>query len=103
MSRVFRLLVLFGFLLSTGCSSFPPFPFLTTPTPVIVKQATSTPETIPTQTTPPEPHARILRVWLPPRFDLNAETNAAKLLKGRFTEFEAQHPGLKIETRIKPE
>jgi len=103
MSRALRLLVLVGFFLSAGCSAFPPLPFLTTPTPVPALQATSTPETIPTQTAPSEPQARILRVWLPPRFDLNAGTAAANLLKGRFAEFEAGHPGLKIEVRIKAE
>jgi multiple sugar transport system substrate-binding protein len=105
MSRALRLLALLGLLLSAGCSSLPPLPFLATPTPAPVIQATATTEIIPTQTAPSESssQARILRVWLPPRFDLNAGTNAANLLKQRFAEFEAQHPGLKLDVRIKPE
>src|SRR5512141_2805861 len=103
MSRAFRFLLFVGFLLSAGCSSLPPLPFLPTPTPVTVNQSTPTPEIIPTQTASSELQARILRVWLPPRFDLNAGTNASNLLKQRFAEFEAQHPGLKIDVRIKAE
>jgi ABC-type glycerol-3-phosphate transport system substrate-binding protein len=103
MSRAFRFFAVFGLLLSAGCSVLPDLPFLSTPTPVPVIQATATTEIIPTQTAPSEPQARILRVWLPPRFDLNAETNASNLLRQRFAEFEAQRPGLKIEVRIKAE
>jgi len=44
-----------------------------------------------------------LRVWLPPQFDPNAGTESANLLKQRLTDFEAQHPGLEIEVRIKAE
>ncbi|MFT3893525.1 MAG: extracellular solute-binding protein [Anaerolineales bacterium] len=103
MPRAFRFFAVIGLLLSAGCSALPDIPFLTTPTPASVIQATATTEIIPTQTAPSESQARILRVWLPPRFDLNAETNASNLLKQRFAEFEAQHPGLKIEVRIKAE
>lgn len=101
MSRAFRLLVLIGLLFSEGCSSLAPL--LTTPTPAPVIQTTSTSETIPTPTEPSGPQARILRVWLPPRFDPNAGTGAGALLQQRLAEFEANHPGLKIEIRIKAE
>jgi ABC-type glycerol-3-phosphate transport system substrate-binding protein len=47
--------------------------------------------------------ARILRLWLPPRFDPQADSVAAHLLEGRLTEFEAAHPGLKLDIRIKAE
>jgi len=103
MSRAFRLLVLVGLLFSAGCSAFPAIPLLTTPTPVSVQQATSTPQTIPTQTSLPQPEARILRVWLPPRFDPNAGTASANLLKQRLADFESQHRDLVIEVRIKAE
>jgi len=46
---------------------------------------------------------RILRVWLPPRFDPNADTESASLLKRRLADFESAHPGLEIEVRIKAE
>jgi ABC-type glycerol-3-phosphate transport system substrate-binding protein len=42
-----------------------------------------------------------LRVWLPPQFDPNAGIPSAELLKQRLSDFEDQHPGLKIEVRIK--
>ena len=103
MSRTLRLIAFVGLFLSAGCSSLPPLPFLTTPTPVSVIHATATPETTPLPTAPMQPQARILRVWLPPRFDPNAGSNAANLLKQRFAAFEAQYPGLKIEVRLKAE
>ncbi len=42
-----------------------------------------------------------MRVWLPPEFDPAAQNDAAKLLAQRLAEFESQHPGLKIEVRVK--
>jgi ABC-type glycerol-3-phosphate transport system substrate-binding protein len=86
-----------------GCSSIPPFPLLTTPTLVPIIQATSTPDIFETETPLPPPEARILRVWLPPRFNPDAGTESANLLKQRFGEFESRHPGLEIELRIKAE
>lgn len=103
MSRAFRFLVLIGLLVSAGCSSLPPISLLTTPTPVPVQRATFTPQLIHTQTARPQTQARILRIWLPPRFDPDAETEAANLLKQRLADFESQHPGLVIEVRIKAE
>jgi ABC-type glycerol-3-phosphate transport system substrate-binding protein len=47
--------------------------------------------------------ARVLRIWLPPRFDPNADTESANLLKQRLADFETTHPGLKIDVRIKAE
>ena len=103
MPRAFRFLVLIGLLVSAGCSSLPPISLLTTPTPVPVQRATFTPQLIHTQTARPQTQARILRIWLPPRFDPDAETEAANLLKQRLADFESQHPGLVIEVRIKAE
>ena len=45
----------------------------------------------------------ILRIWLPPQFNPNANNPAAALLKGRLSNFEADHPGLQIEVRVKSE
>ena len=87
-----------------GCSSLAPF--LSQPTPVSIPHTTSTPQLIPlaTQTSSlPKSQAHILRLWLPPRFDPNAGTVSANLIKRRLAEFETLHPGLKIEVRIKAE
>ena len=45
----------------------------------------------------------LLRVWLPPEFNPNASNPAAALLKKRLNDFEAEHPGLQIDIRIKSE
>jgi ABC-type glycerol-3-phosphate transport system substrate-binding protein len=45
----------------------------------------------------------ILRIWLPPQFNPNANNPAATLLKERLQDFEADHPGLEIDVRIKSE
>ena len=45
----------------------------------------------------------ILRIWLPPQFNPNANNSAASMLKERLKEFEADHPGLEIDVRIKSE
>jgi ABC-type glycerol-3-phosphate transport system substrate-binding protein len=47
--------------------------------------------------------ARLLRIWLPPRFNPNSESASAKLFAQRLSDFEASHPGLKIDIRIKAE
>ena len=100
MPRLLGLLVLTGLLLGTGCSSLAPL--LSTPTPVPLTQASATPQ--PTSTPDaPQPQARILRVWLPPRFNPDSGTQSADLLKQRLVEFESLHPGLEIEVRIKTE
>jgi len=84
-----------------GCSSLAPL--LATPTPAPVKQATSTPQPEITQTAPPEIRPRVLRLWLPPQFDPNAATTSANILNQRLASFEAEHPGLEVEVRIKAE
>ena len=82
-----------------GCSSLAPV--LSTPTPAPVLEATSTPQVIPTPTVPAQDGPKILRIWLPPQFDPLAETESAGLLNQRLNEFEANHPDLIIEVRIK--
>jgi ABC-type glycerol-3-phosphate transport system substrate-binding protein len=106
MRPLVRILFLGLLILITGCSSLEPFLF--TPTPAPSKQATSTPELVPS-TTPatvetPQPTlegAHVLRIWLPPQFDPEAGTAASNLLKQRLNLFQAQHPGLEIEVRVK--
>jgi multiple sugar transport system substrate-binding protein len=104
MSRIFRLLLSLGLLLSAGCASLGPFlASLTTPTPVPTRRLTSTPKVVATTTPLPEQGGPILRVWLPAQFDPAADNPPAKLLAERLTKFESEHPGLKIEVRLKKE
>lgn len=108
MSRVLRFMVHAGLLLGTGCASVEQFlstPFAQpqispTPVPVISTPAETqalnvTPSALPTS------QARILRVWLPAQFDPNGTTIPANILGHRLQAFEAQHPGLELEIRIK--
>jgi len=108
MSRVLRFIVHVGLLCTTGCASIQQFlstPFAQlqiTPTPTLV---TSTPAETQasnaTQTALPTSQAQILRVWLPPQFDPNTPTIAANILGHRLEDFEADHPGLELEIRVK--
>jgi ABC-type glycerol-3-phosphate transport system substrate-binding protein len=50
---------------------------------------------------PAPPENPVLRVWLPPQFHPSTGSDAATLLGERFTEFEAEHPGLTLEIRAK--
>ncbi|HUF37611.1 MAG TPA: extracellular solute-binding protein [Anaerolineales bacterium] len=44
-----------------------------------------------------------LRLWLPPRFSPDPNTEAGALLKARLDEFALLHPGIRITVRIKGE
>lgn len=44
----------------------------------------------------------VLRIWLPPQYDPRSETEAGTLLQKQLTQFEKNHPGVLVETRIKP-
>src|SRR5215204_812846 len=95
-SKVLRIAYLLIFASLAGCANIESF--LSQPTPVSVPsgQATATPQPVPiaTQTTTlPTDEVRVLRVWLPPRFDPNAETESASLLKHRLIDFETTHTG----------
>ncbi|RPJ28048.1 MAG: extracellular solute-binding protein [Chloroflexi bacterium] len=102
MPRIFRFVISVGLLFSAGCASLEPIlASLTPPTPVPTKESTPTPIAPVTETAPAQSDAPLLRIWLPPQFDPAAQNVPATLLKQRFADFEAQHPGLKIEVRIK--
>jgi ABC-type glycerol-3-phosphate transport system substrate-binding protein len=97
-------------LVLAGCSSLAPLlspPRLDQPQgkPVPTNQADTTPKPFPivTVTAPSQTEARILRLWLPPRFNPSANTVSAKLLRQRLLDFEAANQGLKIDVRIKAE
>ncbi|MCP4143405.1 MAG: hypothetical protein GY755_24470 [Chloroflexi bacterium] len=44
---------------------------------------------------------KTLRIWLPPQFDPDTETEASALLKARLAEFQKRRPDLILEIRIK--
>jgi multiple sugar transport system substrate-binding protein len=105
MIRKFRFLssLLLLLTLLSGCGNLPAnLPFLNaTPT------ATGTPVTTPTSgpsptsqpATPSRPDS--LRLWVPPQFDPNADTDAGKLFKARLDDFASRNPGLIIDVRVK--
>jgi multiple sugar transport system substrate-binding protein len=102
LSPIFRFISLVGLFFSAGCASLEPIlASLITPTPLPTLRPTSTPLMIPTETVAPPSQVSQLRVWLPPEFDPAAENDAANLLEERLAEFEAEHPGLLIEIRLK--
>jgi ABC-type glycerol-3-phosphate transport system substrate-binding protein len=111
MAHKLRIALYASLLFLAGCSSLAPLLARLTPSPVPVivspdatqTSGTSTPEPAATETALPAAGPLILRVWLPPQFDPNAGTESASLLKQRLADFEAQHPGLEIEVRIKAE
>lgn len=102
-SKVFRIAYFVLFAALVGCANLAPLLSQPTPAPVALATSTSQPFSKPTQTALPAKEARVLRIWLPPRFDPNADTASAKLLKQRLVDFEATHPSLKIDVRIKAE
>lgn len=101
MSRILRLAIFVGLLLSAGCSSFAPYLASFTPTAVPVKKSTPTPSPTATATVPVQVSVPYLRVWLPPQFNPASGSEAANLLGKRLADFETQNPGVKIEVRIK--
>lgn len=113
MNRVLRIAACGLLIFLAGCSSLQSIDtdwinrILYTPTPVPIKTTTPTPE--PAQTSelstgqPPVAQPQVLRIWLPEQFNPNANNPAATLLKQRLAEFEAEHPGLQLDIRIKAE
>jgi len=104
MHRLFRFLIFAGLIFSAGCSSLEPLlASLTPPSPAPTRtaRATSTPLPPPTATASVEPENSGLRIWLPAQFNPGTEGAASEMLAQKLSEFEAQHPDLKIEVRIK--
>ncbi|MBT3320921.1 MAG: hypothetical protein HN392_01410 [Anaerolineae bacterium] len=92
----------FLFFLLVSCTAFPYNTALpVTPTQQIESvEEITTPEaeeTIPTEDNTP----KTLRIWLPPEFDPNAETDAAAILRARLESFQKRRPDLILEVRIK--
>lgn len=114
MNRILRIAYCGLLIFLAGCSSLQSYDsdwinrILYTPTPVPTKAATSTPQATPdaSSTGQPEPAVsvpKVLRIWLPPQFNPSTSNAAAALLKQRLANFEAEHPGLEIEVRLKAE
>ena len=91
-----RLLIFALCFFLTACGTLTPP--LTATRPASVTEGVSSPE--PQTATPPAaPH--ILRIWLPPQFNPDAETPAAKVLKARLDAFAQSHLDLSLDLRIK--
>lgn len=114
MNRLLRIAYLGFLIFLAGCSSLQSIDsdwvnrILYTPTPVPVATATAASQPVATasdviQPGSTTPTSGTLRIWLPPQFNPNANNQAANLLKQRLADFEAQHPEIKIDVRIKAE
>lgn len=103
MSGFFRFVIFLGLFFSTGCASLEPLLVSLTPSavPTPTARATSTPPVVVTETPPVKSEPPLLRVWLPVQFNPASGHDAAILLGERLAEFEAQHPDLQIELRLK--
>ena len=66
----------------------------------LATQVSDPQETEPAGTVAP-PGQVTLRLWLPPQFDPNADTPAAKLLQNRLAAFTQANPGVRLEVRVK--
>jgi ABC-type glycerol-3-phosphate transport system substrate-binding protein len=70
-------------------------------TPMVTQEVPSTDAAITPTTTPVDVPGRALTVWVPPRFSPDGPDEAATLLAERLLEFQANHPGVRIEVRVK--
>ena len=85
----------------SACSgiAIPGLPGTTTPSePLPTAALTSTPAFV---LATPTPGPTILRLWLPPQFDPTQDSQASRLLQKQLDAFVGQHPGVRIEVRIK--
>ena len=86
-----------------ACSSLAPLLASRTPTLAPAQATTSTPQANPTSTATPVASIRVLRVWVPPRFDPQAESTAADLFQQRLDQFQSDHPRIQLDVRVKSE
>ena len=78
---------------SYGASDLP------APTPTLVIAPTDGATMLPAAT--PGTPGRALALWVPPQFSPDGSDEAHTLLAERLLEFEASHPGVRIEVRVK--
>lgn len=97
-----HLLILALICLGLGACSGIPLPgqpsITTTLEPPPAVSPTSTPFTAPVT---PTPGPTTLRLWLPPQFDPRQDGPASRLLQEQLDTFVEQHPGVRIEVRVK--
>jgi ABC-type glycerol-3-phosphate transport system substrate-binding protein len=87
--------------LAAGCGGQPtaaPTTTAGTPAPTVTAQPT------PTAATPVAADSPVsLRVWLPPAFAPDVDSAGGRVLADQFSAFEAAHPGVAVEVRLKAE
>lgn len=78
-----------------GGTALPP---TSLPQPAVTRTAPAQPPEI---LSPTEPGPTTLTLWVPPRFDPDSGDLAGELFRERLNEFTQQHPGIKLEVRVK--
>jgi len=99
-ARIFHFTFFVLVLFVSACGTLIPPPATVQPDSV-----TGTPSTPgdSTATSPAAGTRRDLRVWLPARFDPEADSAAAHILKARLDLFARLHPGIQLDIRVKAE
>lgn len=88
-------------LVVAGCGVLPgPGATVTVPPPTAAATPVETLEPAPL-TPVPEDGPRTLRVWLPPEFAPDSESASGRLLAEQVSAFEAGHPGVAVDVRLK--
>ncbi len=89
--------VLLGLLAACSTQALEPTPIPggTTPQPTAsqVEESTPTPQ--------PDTNPSQLRIWVPPQFDPSGSSTAAVLMQEWLEEFSLNHPGIRVEVRVK--
>lgn len=96
--------VLFAVLLAATACGVAPGPgtaTVTVPVSTAVATAAETAEPLPA-TRAPEDGPVTLRVWLPPEFTPDTATTSGRMLADQISAFEAAHPGVAVDVRLKP-
>jgi ABC-type glycerol-3-phosphate transport system substrate-binding protein len=96
MSKRWACLILLS-LLFAGCAPTPTA-VTSTATPEATAPVTVTP---PAAVSPPASAPAALRVWLPPEFAPGEDTPGGTVFADQLAQFEAAHPGLGVEVRLK--
>jgi len=83
----------------TGCSPAGAPTALSTPTPAPTPTSSPALQSLQGTLQPPS----VLRLWLPASMRPDASTPGGSLLAARIADFEAAHPGLRVDARVKAE
>ncbi|HNT25437.1 MAG TPA: extracellular solute-binding protein [Anaerolineales bacterium] len=99
-SKRFFLIYLLAAVILVSCGPAQPTPAATA-TPAAI-QASPTPTGAATQGPGAEAASPLtLKLWLPPDFDPNSNTQASELLRAQLDTFAASHPDVRLEVRVK--